>query len=218
MKYKLVVCVGKYQVAWKVKTRLWEKIGMEKAALIQRKFLEELVQNNYNEKNNYDFKICLLPIEKSEDFEKEFWVNKEDIFASEGWDLWAMMTNIFKYWFEQGYKKVVLIGSDLATLNSKDFNAWFEVLEDDDIVLGEALDGGYYLVWMNVLHEKIFQDIIYSTDTVLAETKQKCRENNLSYEVLEWKMDIDTYEDLIEETKRDKTGFYKNIIKFIDEK
>lgn len=215
MKDKLVVCVGKYPISWKVKTRLWEKIGMEKAALIQRKFLEELVQNNYNEKINYDFKICLLPIEKAEDFEKEFWVNRKDIFASEGWDLWAMMTKIFIYWFAQGYKEVVLIGSDLATLNSKDFSAWFDVLKNNDIVLGEALDGGYYLVWMKVLHEKIFQDIVYSTQTVLAETLVKCKENNLSYWVLEWKIDIDTYEDLVEVTKRDKTGFYKNIIEFI---
>ena len=36
------------------------------------------------------------------------------------------MTNIFAYWFKQWYKEVALIGSDLATLNSKDFNNWAE--------------------------------------------------------------------------------------------
>jgi hypothetical protein len=45
---------------------------MTKAALIQRRFLEELVKNNYEKSDDYDFKICLMPIEKSEVFEKEF--------------------------------------------------------------------------------------------------------------------------------------------------
>lgn len=218
MKDKLVVCVWKYPVAGKVKTRLWKKIGMEKAALIQRKFLEELIKNNYNKEKKYDFLICLLPIEKAEDFEKEFWVKAEDILASQGNDLGAMMTNIFIHGFDLKYKEIILIWSDLATLDSTDFNAWFDVLQNNDIVLWEALDGGFYLVWMKQLQEKIFQDIVYSTETVLAETVEKCRENKLSYDILEWKMDIDTYEDLVEETSRDTTWFYKNIIKIIDEK
>lgn len=212
MNSKLVVCVGKYPIIWKVKTRLWKEIWMTKAALIQRKFLEELINNNYRKSENYDFKICLMPIEKSEDFEKEFWVNKEDIFASEWKDLGSVMNNIFVYWFEKQYDEIILIWSDLATLNEKDFNSWFEVLKQKDIVLWEALDWGYYIVWMKKIQEKIFQDIIYSTETVLEETIEKCKENNLSYWILEWKMDIDTLEDLKWEVKNDETGFYKKII------
>lgn len=215
---KLVVCVWKYPIVWKVKTRLWEIIWMEQAMKIQKKFLQELIKNNYKNKNNhnikynYDFKICLSPIEKGELFEKEFWVHKKDIFASKWSDLGVMMTNIFHYGFKQWYTEIILIGSDLATLHSQDFIAWFDILKKNDIVLGEALDWGYYLVGMKKMQEKIFQDIVYSTETVLAETLQKCRENNLSFGLLEWKMDIDGYQDLLEEAEKDTTGFYKKII------
>jgi glycosyltransferase A (GT-A) superfamily protein (DUF2064 family) len=58
---------------------------------------------------------------------------------------------------------------------------------------------------MKQLHKDIFQDIVYSTETVLEETCVKCRESGLRYTLLKAKMDIDTYEDLAEEAKKDTT-------------
>jgi hypothetical protein len=52
----------------------------------------------------------------------------------------------------------------------------------------------------------------------LEEEIQKCKENDLSFEILEWKMDIDTLDDLKKEASIDESWFYKNIIKIIDEK
>jgi len=55
---------------------------MTKSALIQRRFLEKLIETNYKKSENYDFKICLMPIEKLDNFSEEFNVDKNDIFAS----------------------------------------------------------------------------------------------------------------------------------------
>ena len=58
----------------------------------------------------------------------------------------------------------------------------------------------------------LFKDIIYSTETVLEETIEKCINNNLTFWLLEKKLDIDTYEDLIIATNNDKSGFYSKLI------
>ena len=67
----------------------------------------------------------------------------------------------------------------------------------DRVVLGPSPDGGYYLLGLKIMHERLFQDIAWSTDFVLSQTLQRAEEMNVSVELLpEW-YDVDDADSLM---------------------
>jgi len=124
-----------------------------------------------------------------------------------GNDLGDRMSNAFKDGFDAGYKRIVLIGSDLPDINSNHIINGLKALEEKDVVFGPAEDGGYYLVGMSQLEETIFTDKPWSQPQLLTQTLQELQKNNVSVSILDTLNDIDTYEDLI------TSDFYKSNIK-----
>ena len=69
-------------------------------------------------------------------------------------------------------------------------------MEKHDLVLGPALDGGYYLIGLNKSVPTLFQNMPWSTGRVLALTREKANELGLTIGLLpEWR-DIDRIDDL----------------------
>lgn len=112
----------------------------------------------------------------------------------EGNDLGERMYNAFKSGFQKGYKKIILIGSDIYDLNSETIEEAFLEMENADFVIGPAADGGYYLVGMKTLNNEIFQNKNWGTESVLEDTLNNL--NHKKVKLLEIKNDIDVYEDL----------------------
>jgi hypothetical protein len=104
------------------------------------------------------------------------------------------MHNAFKEGFDDGYEKIVIIGSDLIELESNDIKKAFEKLDENDIVIGPAEDGGYYLLGMKQIPENIFRNKEWGTNTVLKDTLKDI--DSLQFHLLKVKNDIDTYEDI----------------------
>ena len=121
----------------------------------------------------------------------------DDIFRKKlqnGTDLGARMYNAFAELFGLGYEKVLIIGSDLLDLNEQHIENAFNQLNQHEIVLGPSQDGGYYLLGMKTMHPKIFQNKVWGTNTVLADTLSDLQHNDL--DLLEELNDIDTFEDM----------------------
>jgi rSAM/selenodomain-associated transferase 1 len=92
---------------------------------------------------------------------------------------------------------VAIVSSDVPGLPRGSIRAAFAALSDGaDVVLGPALDGGYWLVAMRTPHEAPFRDIPWSTPAALAVTRQRCEEVGLRVVELELWRDIDTLVDL----------------------
>jgi rSAM/selenodomain-associated transferase 1 len=90
-----------------------------------------------------------------------------------------------------------IVSSDVPGLPDGAIRAAFSALsEDADVVLGPALDGGYWLVAMREAHDEPFRDIPWSTPAVLAVTRERCAEAGLRLVELEPWRDIDTPVDL----------------------
>jgi glycosyltransferase A (GT-A) superfamily protein (DUF2064 family) len=53
------------------------------------------------------------------------------------------------------------------TLNLSILEQASKLLQDNDIVLGPSIDGGYYLLGMNQLFPSLFENIDWSTEKVL---------------------------------------------------
>jgi uncharacterized protein len=110
-----------------------------------------------------------------------------------GDDLGERMSNAFKQATE--YDKKIIIGSDCPGITPGLIEEAYTALDYHDVVIGPALDGGYYLLGMNTLIPEIFQNIPWSTDQVLLETIKILQQKRLLYKLLTPLRDVDNLED-----------------------
>ena len=118
---------------------------------------------------------------------------------SEG-DLGRRMALAFKESFSAGMTGVVIIGTDCPDLKVQLMVKAFHALEQNDLVLGPALDGGYYLIGLRRLIPELFTGISWSTAEVLEQTISIAQRLDLAIAFLPLLNDIDRPEDLIGQT------------------
>jgi rSAM/selenodomain-associated transferase 1 len=133
----------KNPVLGKVKTRLAKSIGDEKALHVYHLLLDHTQKTvrriNTDKAVYYSDYINEDDIWKNAEFQK---------FVQLGDNLGKRMSKAFLESFKMGYKKVVIIGGDCFELNEKIINDAFKILEENEVALGPAKDGGYYLLGM----------------------------------------------------------------------
>lgn len=175
----------------KVKTRLAQTVGEDKALYIYLKLLEhthavaDLVEAD---------KIIYFS-----DRIEEFGMLDYYKFAKllqKGESLGERMDNAFGQAFATGYEKVVVIGSDCYELSDDIITTAYELLQTKDVVVGPAKDGGYYLLGMRRHYSHLFRNKAWSTPDVLLDTILDLKRLNLSYELLPTLSDVDKEEDL----------------------
>jgi uncharacterized protein len=113
-------------------------------------------------------------------------------------DLGDKMKAAFEAAFADGYTSVVIIGSDCQQLTADIINEAFEGLENHEVVIGPALDGGYYLLGMQHLHPELFENKRWSTEHVFPDTLYDIERLHLSHTLLPYLSDVDKLEDLQE--------------------
>jgi uncharacterized protein len=97
----------------------------------------------------------------------------------------------------------ILIGADCPRLQCSDIELADQLLRTHDVVLGPAMDGGYYLIGLRgswscqgKAYGSLFHDIPWSTDQVLAITRDRLKTAGLSYAELPAREDVDTVREL----------------------
>ena len=98
--------------------------------------------------------------------------------------------------FVKGYKQVVIVGTDVPTLPLSVYQEALAILACSDVVLGPALDGGYYLIGLTQPAGKLFAGVPWSTDQALAVTQQNATTLGLSVGLTTAWRDVDTVADL----------------------
>ncbi len=106
------------------------------------------------------------------------------------------MDRAFTTIFAMGYAHALLVGTDLPTLPESSFSQALHLLNIHDLVLGPAMDGGYFLIGLNRPTPALFTDIAWSTDQVLAQTRRKADILGLKTALLPTERDVDTIDDL----------------------
>ena len=187
----------------RVKTRLAADMGKEAALDIYLALLEHTA--SISAKINAE-KIVYY----SEGIQKEdLWT--ESVFRKnlqQGQNLGERMENAFRAGFEEGFGKVLIIGSDLYDLSEEDLEKAFLALDTSDYVLGPAQDGGYYCFGMTKMTSQVFKNKTWSTKSVLAETLKDLKNETVT--LLQEKNDIDTAEDLQEFPELQRISNEKN--------
>ncbi|HEX9655184.1 MAG TPA: TIGR04282 family arsenosugar biosynthesis glycosyltransferase [bacterium] len=205
-----IVIFAKYPAPHRVKTRLGAQIGYEPAADLYRLFIEQTLAVARRSGVERIFLAC-DPKERQDDFRKMFageWTG----FLQQGDDLGMRMDNAFQLAFSQGMQKVVIIGSDSPTLPTQHLTSAFEVLENHDIALGPAEDGGYYLIGLQTSHPQLFKDIEWSSASVLPATRERAKRLRLSCALLPTWYDVDEIGTLKRAANDDATGMIEKYL------
>ncbi|MEO6136779.1 MAG: TIGR04282 family arsenosugar biosynthesis glycosyltransferase, partial [Ginsengibacter sp.] len=161
---KALMIFIKNKIEGKVKTRLAATIGHDTAMNIYQQLIEHT--NTVTNRIEAD-KIIFY----SNFIEDDIWENsvyKKQV--QHGDTLGVRMENAFKSSFTAGHKKAIIIGTDCPEINENILKNAFEKLNDFDIVIGPATDGGYYLLGMKKENPFLFKNFEWSTDKVLQHT------------------------------------------------
>ena len=112
-----------------------------------------------------------------------------------GSGLGERMNNAFNQLLDN-YHKVVLIGSDLPEISATLIDEAFEKLDTNDLVIGPAEDGGYYLIALKTPQPTLFSAIEYSKAEVFEQTLVRAEAEKLKVASLKKLRDVDTLADL----------------------
>lgn len=105
------------------------------------------------------------------------------------------MENAISDALNMGYRKAVLIGTDIPEIEAESIDAAFAMLDAFDVCLGPTEDGGYYLIGMKDVHHAAFDVKQYGVGTVYEETVRSMEEAALTVGAADMYADIDTPED-----------------------
>lgn len=175
----------------KVKTRLAQTVGEDKALAIYRKLLK--ITKSVTDQLKVHREVWYSRFIEKDDIWSDSPYEKK---LQRGKDLGARMKGAFQEAFASGSGRVVIIGSDCAELSPRILRQAFQVLEEHDVVVGPSRDGGYYLLGMAEFYMALFDQKNWSTPAVCKQTIQQLKRMNVTYRLLPELNDIDTEQDL----------------------
>ena len=104
---------------------------------------------------------------------------------------------MFAALWNEGYERVVVIGSDSPTLTRRRVLDALAALRRAEAVLGPARDGGYYLIGLRrTAKKRLFDGVAWGTRRAFAQTRRNLRAAGLRVRRLPLGYDVDTPADL----------------------
>lgn len=195
-----LVIFAKAPIAGEVKTRLCPPLTPDEAATLHGSFVLDMLERTKLAvvKLQIPFHRYLACAPSSELVFFKIMEERQAVrlLDQTGEDLGQRMHRTFADLFAKGYQHVIIVGTDVPTLPLSVYHEALTILGRSDVVLGPALDGGYYLIGLKQPAEQLFAGVPWSTDQVLAVTQQKAKALGLSVELTTAWRDVDTIADL----------------------
>ena len=170
-------------VPGQVKTRLIPALGEEGAARLYARLLAQTVE--VARESGLDFELRVTGGQVAA-FHQLFGADVAVVDQGEG-DLGEKMGRVDA--------PALLVGSDCPGVTAPLLRAAADALEDRRVVLGPANDGGYYLIGFREPVPYLFDDMAWSTPSVLPTTLARLAQRGIGPAILPELADIDTAED-----------------------
>ncbi|MBU4034571.1 MAG: TIGR04283 family arsenosugar biosynthesis glycosyltransferase [Proteobacteria bacterium] len=191
-----LILFTRYPEPGRTKTRLIPALGAQGAAALQRRMSEAIVIHM----TEFAAQHPVVPEIRYADGSQqamETWLSSNIPCRPQGeGDLGDRLCRAFAHAFAQGDRQVVIIGADCPTLTPALFAQAFAALNHKDLVIGPAMDGGYYLVGLSRPTPSLFSDIPWGSGEVLPATLKQAEGMALGTHILETLADVDRPEDL----------------------
>ena len=186
----------RYPEPGKTKTRLIRVLGPHGAADLQKQMTEHVLARTtgFVDERGVDLEVRY---EGGNRGLVEKWLGSHISYRSQGrGDVGTRMAQAFSQAFNQGKKRVVIVGSDCPGINEATVRTAFDLLDQFDLVLGPANDGGYYLIGLRQEKPQLFEDVPWGTAEVGASTLEIANRLGLRWVKVEPLDDVDREEDI----------------------
>ena len=188
MKKTLIQLFAKPPVEGKVKTRLIPDLGAKAATAIYRHCLKSNIK--LIKQSTFDFQIWLTETSDDPLF------HNEPVKYQQGHNLGDRMLHALTDALSH-HTKAILIGSDCLDLTTPLLQRVCKKLQQHDLVLIPAHDGGYVLIAAKQsIDPVIFKDIEWSSERVLTQTLERAMHAGINTVVLNPLRDIDRVDDV----------------------
>ena len=138
-----LILFTRYPEPGRTKTRLIPVLGPHGAANLQKQMTEHVLARTtgFVDERGVDLEVRY---EGGNRGLMEKWLGSHISYRSQGrGDVGTRMAQAFSQAFNQGKKRVVIVGSDCPGINEATVRTAFDLLDKFDLVLGPAKDGGY---------------------------------------------------------------------------
>jgi len=174
-----------------VKTRIARTAGAERACAIYREMVAAVLQKFASIRR---VQLQFAPDDALDEIKP--WLREGWVAAPQGQgELGERLQRACAASFAAGAERVVMVGSDSPEVKSGDIRTAWKELKSNDLVVGPAIDGGYWLIGLRAPHPELFRAIAWSSDQVLAQTLAQAKSIGLRVQLLRILRDIDTEED-----------------------
>ena len=189
-----VVIMAKQPVPGRTKTRLCPPLTSAEAAELAEALLRDTVGLVLGLRG-IELAIAVSPV-SAVDQMRHLLPSGARFLAVEGANIGECLSGAMGQLFSEGLGRVVALNADSPTLPAAYLERAADLLESNDVVLGPAEDGGYYLIGLRRPQPGLFEGIAWSTDQVAAQTLARAAELGLTMASLpEW-YDVDTPAEL----------------------
>ncbi len=195
----LIFC--RFPEAGKAKTRLIPALGAEKAAQLHRRMTEYIVGVARSFRNEFGKKNILVTVYCTGAPLKDFraWLGHDLHYRSQpsgtiGQRMQRAIETVTRE--NEATGATIIIGTDIPGLTADIISRAREGLNKNDVVLGPAADGGYYLIGMKSAHQDLFKEIDWGTEQVFEQTRKKVKGLDLRLAELPILSDVDRPNDL----------------------
>lgn len=192
-----LIIFTRYPEPGTTKTRLIPALDALGAATLQKQ-MTEYVLSQARELQSFYLAAIEVRFAGGDRQLMQDWLGKDFHYVAQGTgDLGCRLTKALIDAQRNGIESVVIIGSDCPQLKAQTIAQAFQLLHhNNDLVIGPALDGGYYLIGLNRLIPELFIGIDWGTERVLSRTVDTARKLNLAIAYLPTLADVDRPEDL----------------------
>lgn len=187
-----IVVMAKVPRPGGVKTRLARVLGPDPACALYRAFIGDLDQRL----SGLGYPVLWFHWPDDPGF-RTLLSGSAPVRAQRGENLGERMETAFTEAFDQGFGPVVMLGADVPHVPlAYVVDAAERLVGRDEVVLGPAADGGYYLIGLRSVTPRLFRGIGWGTDTVFEATMRRIGEEGLRVGTLPPWFDLDEIRDL----------------------
>ncbi|WP_321530004.1 TIGR04282 family arsenosugar biosynthesis glycosyltransferase [uncultured Desulfuromonas sp.] len=187
----VLLVFAKQPLPGQVKTRLTPDLTPCQAATLYAFSLRQTITALSRDKD-YDVVICYSG---EHNYFAERYPQCRLICQGQG-DLGQRLKRMFRQAIQCGWQRVCVVGTDSPDLPRERVRQAFETLGDHDFVLVPAEDGGYVLAGASDYYPSVFEQIDWSSERVLEQTRSRLISCQLRYRMLQSWEDIDDVNSL----------------------
>lgn len=194
-----VAIICKAPIVGRSKTRMIPIMGAEAAARLAGAFLSDVSEVILRACERYALEgVAVYAPKGAEPALRAYLPPDFRLMCRQDENLGQVLYSASQQLFAEGHTQVILVNADSPTLPPSRLTDALALLEADGdrLVLGPAIDGGYYLIGLKRPVREVFIDIPWSTSETLARTRDRARDIGLPIvELAPW-YDVDDAETL----------------------